>query len=84
MKYLVKILYPKNLYPSIKEIIRNNKKFIKNFINCNNNPIAYKNNNSNYILFYNYDEPNLKSFIYNHIKFFYYDYIPDLKIPDLL
>jgi len=82
-KYLVKLILPKHIFPTIKEIIKSNKKFLQDFINCNNYPIAYRQYKDKFIVYYTYDEKNLKSFKKNNFIFYYYDYIPDEKIPDI-
>jgi len=82
-KNIVKIVIPKYLYPTIFQVLKNQYKIKNGFISRYNDAIAYKQNQNTYTIFYDYDDKNLKCFYLNSIKYYYYDYIPDEKIPDI-
>ena len=83
IRNIVKIVIPKYLYPTISHVLKNQEKIKSGFPSRYNDAIAYKQNQNTYTIYYDYDDKNLKYFNLNSIKFYYYDYIPDEKIPDI-
>lgn len=83
-KSIVKIVLPKSTYPNLTENLKNIKNLKKGFYTRYNDVIAYKKDKHSYTFFFDYNDPNLKCFNLNNIKFYYYDYIPNEKIPDII
>lgn len=72
-KYLVRLDIPKKKYANNYQLYINETKKILKDLNINQKIIGLKRNKKNISILFDYDEPNLKYFIYNNYKIYYYN-----------